>query len=447
MGEDAKEILEHHWDTWITEQDWQWLADKGINTVRIPIGFYHICSADPSVIHGTDFADLYDTFSGAWDKITNALKTAHRYGIGVLFDLHAAPGKQNADSHSGTSGEPSFFENTTNMTHTTHILSTFVAHITSFARSQDPPLPNLIGIELLNEPQPGPHNDALKRWYLDAFRAIRSIDPDLPLYISDSWMTDTYAAYIKSTETPFVVLDHHLYRCFTAEDISTTASEHARRLSDPHKGTPDMFSRVAKELESAGGALVVGEWSGALNPGSLHGANDERSEKGAFVRAQLQLYEEHCAGWFFWTYKKEQGGDTGWSFRDAVEAEVFPSDFARICPSIPDGNNLTAAREQTRDQALEQHRSYWSQYPGQYDHQLFYDGFTQGWDDAVLFTSWRPGGASQFAEELGFRGPWVKSRTNQHLAHTQRMAHAWEFEHGLVQGYKDASDYITSHAE
>lgn len=238
------------------------------------------------------------------------------------------------------------------MTHTTHILSTFVAHITSFARSQDPPLPNLIGIELLNEPQPGPHNDALKRWYLDAFRAIRSIDPDLPLYISDSWMTDTYAAYIKSTETPFVVLDHHLYRCFTAEDISTTASEHARRLSDPHEGTPDMFSRVAKELESAGGALVVGEWSGALNPGSLHGASDERAEKGAFVRAQLQLYEKHCAGWFFWTYKKEQVGDSGWSFRDAIEADVFPSDFAHICPSISVENDLKAAREQTRDQAL-----------------------------------------------------------------------------------------------
>lgn len=114
---------------------------------------------------------------------------------------------------------------------------------------------------------------------------------------------------------------------------------------------------------------------------------------------------------------------------------------------------------------LEQHRSYWSQYPAQYDHQLFYDGFTQGWDDAVLFTSWRPGGTSQFAGELGFRGPWIKSRTNQHLAHTQRMAHAWEFgkviveliphntadsryvEHGLAQGYKDASEYITSHAE
>ncbi|KZT07056.1 glycoside hydrolase family 5 protein [Laetiporus sulphureus 93-53] len=36
-GSNAKEILEQHWDTWITEDDWKWIADKGINTVRIPV--------------------------------------------------------------------------------------------------------------------------------------------------------------------------------------------------------------------------------------------------------------------------------------------------------------------------------------------------------------------------------------------------------------------------
>ncbi|KAI8974823.1 glycoside hydrolase superfamily [Trametes punicea] len=88
-GEHAKEILEHHWDTWITEADWAWLAERGINTVRIPIGYYHICGADPSVLEGTDFANLDRVFAGAWVKVTNALATAHRYGIGVLFGASA----------------------------------------------------------------------------------------------------------------------------------------------------------------------------------------------------------------------------------------------------------------------------------------------------------------------------------------------------------------------
>lgn len=36
-GSNAKEILERHWDTWITEVDWSWIADRGINAVRIPV--------------------------------------------------------------------------------------------------------------------------------------------------------------------------------------------------------------------------------------------------------------------------------------------------------------------------------------------------------------------------------------------------------------------------
>ena len=267
-------------------------------------------------------------------------------------DLHAAPGKQNADSHSGTSSEPTFFGDPQKMSHTIHILTSFVGNITAFARAHNPPLLNLVGVELLNEPQPGPHNEAFKQWYLQAFRAIRSIDPELPLYISDSWMTEYYTEFIKTSGTPFLALDHHLYRCFTGEDISTPVFEHARRLFDPNEGTPQLFARVAQDLEGAGGALVVGEWSAALNPGSLHGIDDERAEKNAFVRAQLQLYDTHCAGWFFWAYKKEHGGDTGWSFRDAVESGVFPDDFAPYRVGLPAEDEMGIAREHARGSAF-----------------------------------------------------------------------------------------------
>lgn len=36
-GSNAKSNLEQHWDTWITDQDWQWIVDRGFNTVRIPV--------------------------------------------------------------------------------------------------------------------------------------------------------------------------------------------------------------------------------------------------------------------------------------------------------------------------------------------------------------------------------------------------------------------------
>lgn len=140
-------------------------------------------------------------------------------------------------------------------------------------------------------------------------------------------MTDQYAGFIDShaSTIPFTVLDHHLYRCFTQEDASTPATQHTYNLRDPNASTPQTFARVSQKLQGAGGALVVGEWSGALNPGSLHGITNETDVRQEYVSAQLALYEEHCAGYFFWTYKKEHSGDKGWSFKDAVAAGVFPS--------------------------------------------------------------------------------------------------------------------------
>ena len=37
LGQNAKEVLEHHWDTWITEEDFAWIAQRGLNSVRIPV--------------------------------------------------------------------------------------------------------------------------------------------------------------------------------------------------------------------------------------------------------------------------------------------------------------------------------------------------------------------------------------------------------------------------
>lgn len=207
------------------------------------------------------------------------------------------------------------------MSHTIHVLSALLWHLTAFARSHNPPLPNLVGIELLNEPH---HHETLQTWYLDAFRALRAVDPTIPLYIGDVWMTDQYADFLSGAAREFAVIDHHLYRCFTQQDISTSVIEHTRVLSDPNEWTPQMFARVAQKLEGSGCAIIVGEWSGGLNPGSLQGIGNEDQARRQYIEAQLRLFDRWCAGWFFWTYKKEQKGDKGWSFRDAVEAGVFP---------------------------------------------------------------------------------------------------------------------------
>lgn len=239
--------------------------------------------------------------------------------------MHAVPGKQNQDSHSGTSNPTVLFTTRANLELTVRVLRTLLFALRSLRSERDPPITNIIGIELLNEPKPSSHS-TLKDWYRKAIEDLRAVDPGLPIYISDCWMSDDYAHFVKSLPASAapVCLDHHLYRCFTQGDISTPAAQHSIALMDPNAPTPQTLGRVAGLLEDAGGALVIGEWSGALNPGSLQGPIDEREERARYIAAQLALFEQHCAGWFFWTYRKEHHGDQGWSFRDAVQAGVFP---------------------------------------------------------------------------------------------------------------------------
>ncbi|KAJ7221934.1 glycoside hydrolase superfamily [Mycena rebaudengoi] len=306
-GLHAKEILEAHYDSWITESD---LGSRSQ--------------------HRTDFEDFGHVFVGAWARLIHAIKTAHRFGLGVLLDLHAAPGKQNKDSHAGTSNPPTFFTERRNRTHTL----------------DEPTLVNIIGIELLNEPQPS-SDSMLKIWYSTAMKELAAIDPSLPIYLGDCWKMEYYADYIKSTpHSSPLILVHHLYRCFTSSDIRTSAPEHTRSLMDEDAHTPRMFSQVKN-----------------------------------YISAQLTLYEKHCGGYFFWTYKK-QGSR--------------PDRGLSVC--CGSSTNLIRSLRLAGD-----HTAYWSKYPGKYHHARFSDGFASGWDDAYsFFTS-----GSQGVPELG-------TRTNDH---------------------------------
>jgi aryl-phospho-beta-D-glucosidase BglC (GH1 family) len=102
-GKDAKAVLEHHWDTWITDEDWGWIKERGFNSVRLPvsqlprgrdmqagpaadrqIGYYHLTQPCPKVLEGTDFESHADVFGGAWQRITKAIEKAGSMGLGVL---------------------------------------------------------------------------------------------------------------------------------------------------------------------------------------------------------------------------------------------------------------------------------------------------------------------------------------------------------------------------
>jgi glucan 1,3-beta-glucosidase len=100
----ARSKLVQHWNTFITEADFQAIAGAGcvsdvqhgdftpnrytpfrLNHVRIPIGYwtYEVGPGEPYI-------------QGQHDYLLRAVSWAAKYNLKVIIDLHGAPGSQNA---------------------------------------------------------------------------------------------------------------------------------------------------------------------------------------------------------------------------------------------------------------------------------------------------------------------------------------------------------------
>lgn len=321
--------------------------------------------------------------------------------------MHAAPGKQNGDTHSGINGPVKFYEQQ-HLQHTTKVLNILAIEVAS--------IPNVVGLELVNEPQ---NNSLLQRWYQTTLDSIREkVGPELPLYISDCWDISSYAKFIENRRD-FVVLDHHLYRCYTANDLRQSGEELAAAF--PPESLVNGFNITT-------GNIVVGEFSAALNPSSMRSseAGEQDRQRRVFAQAELQCLQTCTAGFWFWTLKKD-GWDAGWNLMNTVQAEIMPKYHGMRRDQGQSDDKERAAEEAKL--ALTQHENYWSQKGGRgYEHWRFELGFLQGWDDAFLFFTFKPNGpAEPCVSELGFVGEWLKRRRAEHVSEKGHNQYVWEF--------------------
>src|SRR5690554_4712296 len=78
--QNPKAALEKHWQTFITYEDFCYLKEKGINSLRLPIPWW--LNNDAPYISPVA-------------HIKKALIWAEELDLSILLDLHTAPGSQN----------------------------------------------------------------------------------------------------------------------------------------------------------------------------------------------------------------------------------------------------------------------------------------------------------------------------------------------------------------
>ena len=111
LGNKAESRLQEHRETFITEDDFRWIRNCGLNAVRLPVGYWMLEAPKPFV-PSADFVDF-------------ALEQALRNNLKVILDLHGAPGSQNGWDHSGRSGETGWHKDPNNIKETIRILGAF----------------------------------------------------------------------------------------------------------------------------------------------------------------------------------------------------------------------------------------------------------------------------------------------------------------------------------
>ena len=359
--EEALRQLEEHWSTWVTEEDFIKIKELGLNTIRIPFGWW-ILGAPPY-------------YFSALEHLDRGLYLANKYGLNVLLDLHGAPGSQNGFDNSGMSCATSQFmgycatdcpENPTwinyesNLNWTTYTLKTIAQRYSNYT--------NIWGIELINEPRYDLDLTLLKAWYIEAYQALRKIVPNWRIVMHDSFRAYDWVGFMNDTSKFHnVSLDTHIYFVFSNALVEQTQEE---KIQDACSASSQIDFMMCEELPT-----IVGEFSFAVNDCArwLDGFRNgvPRTEQVGlscsttfddaffkeYTRSQFWSWERGN-GWIFWNFKTESETEADWSYFGAVEKGWIPSNANDIpefikgaCSSSSDF--LTPKEESSLDAFLE----------------------------------------------------------------------------------------------
>ena len=313
LGPEAPARLRAHWDRFIKREDFAWLADVGINAVRIPLG--HWIFGPPYPYHPKYGDSPHPFVEGGIDVLDRALDWAGEFGLRVVLDLHAAPGCQNGFDNGGMQNVCDWHTREEYLAHSVDVLGRLAARYR--ARS------SLHAIEVLNEPRWDVPTDLLKSYTLRAYRAIRAhCRPDqVAVVFHDGFRSHReYLGFLRPPEFQGVIFDVHRYQCFERTDIDMDIDAHLHKAGVLWLSEADDIQR---ELELP---TIVGEWSLGLDPTTVRhmDAFQERAAYRRYGAAQLLAFE-HYLGWFFWSYRTETA--PAWCFRECVQRGWLPPRF------------------------------------------------------------------------------------------------------------------------
>ncbi len=290
-----RDLVREHRDTFITCEDFEQIARRGFNAVRLPVPWY---------VFGKDGPE--PSFNvGCIEYVDAAMQWAHDNGINVLLVLAISPGKPNEENEISSTGR----------NQRESMLDVLSRLAQRYAQA-----PALMGIEVADEPvlqhrkglfgiTEGVSPHALRNYYREAYAVVRAAAGDEPrVVLPDAGMPQAWRGFMMSGRYKNVWLDCHLYHY--ADKIDATGPAGASQLVSESK------ELLAKAYRS-GLPVMVGAWSAALPfADSLMTPEGRIALERVYCSEQISAFED-LPGWFFQTWKT--GSQlSGWDSRIAL---------------------------------------------------------------------------------------------------------------------------------
>ncbi|TIB03003.1 hypothetical protein E3P94_00856 [Wallemia ichthyophaga] len=267
-----EEVLDEHYDTFITEKDFADIAAAGLNWVRLPIPFW--------MIETQDDEPFYE--GGCFKYFQKAVKWARKYGLRLNLDLHAVPGSQNGYNHSGHLGNIHWMASYMGLVNAQRTLN-YIRTITELI-TEDEYKDVVAMFSVINEPfGPTIGRDVVASFYFEAYNVIREITgtgegkgPWLAFH--DAMVGGAqWSDFLRGADR--VALDIHPYVAFNGQN------------NDP------MSEQVWKPCENWGaqtnqsmnnyGVTIAGEFSLAINDcGTVNGVDEGTRYEGTYTNDQ-----------------------------------------------------------------------------------------------------------------------------------------------------------------
>ena len=440
---------EQHWNDSLSDDDLTYLTTKaGVTTIRLPIGYF---SLGPSFCAHTPFAMApSEVYTNAWSAVKSLVHRCYSHGIGVLLDLHALPGGANTEIHSGTShGKAELWNDPFNLDIAYRCFQFLASEL-----AMDKTLAGVIGIQLANEAAwdaPG-----LYDFYDHAIADISSINPTIPIYISDAWDLKRALNWAKSKNSvargcPMnaIIVDTHKYYAFSARDISCAPQDLIAQVdTELNEALQDAFLGTIFDNKGAT-AIFVGEYSCALS--HLSWAKVDPAKKPALTKefglAQTKRWRERSCGSAFWTFKLDGTDKPDWSLRPQVDSGALLSPVEHHLKKDDVLQKLKKAdhqRSKMMMEAMQTHSTYWdNQASGaRFEHWRYVDGWHLGWVDARDFYRARSegmlGSCEKGADAMGMVDLWVLKRMKEErVSVKEECEFGWEWEVGFRKGLSD----------